>query len=103
MEIGSILNYVKQNRFDMKDLEKMINDYAAYRAERLTNRYRRTISKTNKHLRDSRDKDFEKRLGGLIGDLEDKSFEKAQELKDKRYKDAKKRSRERKKARTSNL
>jgi len=87
----------------MKDLEKMINDYAAYRAERLTNRYRRTISKTNKHLRDRREKDFDKRLGELISDLEDKSFEKAQELKEKRYKDAKKRSRERKKARSGDL
>ena len=103
MEIEKILNYVKRNRFDMKDLEKMINDYASYRAERLSNRYRRTISKVNKGLRDRREKDFEKELGELIGDLEDKSFERSQELKEIKYKEAKRLSRERKKAKTSHL
>ena len=103
MEIGSILNYVKQNRFDMKDLEKMINDYRAYGAERLCNRYRRTVSKVNRRLRDSRDKNFEKRLGDLITGLEDKSFGRKQELKDAKYKEAKRKSRERKKARTGNV
>lgn len=103
MEIGTILGYVQTNRFSLEELAKMINDYAFDKAEYAVERYRNRISNINSRLRKFREKEFEKDLNDLLGSIDDVVYQNKLALREEKYKEAKRRSRERKKVGTGDI